>query len=94
MADDILNEIRDLLDKAKTATSKKNSVSNSDVKGLATALSKAASSSELKRLNQVYKDQIKTSQLDKKSKEEAVRVLDELTNEQEKAIKAKKEKEY
>jgi hypothetical protein len=91
MADDILDEIRDLLDKAKTATSKKSTVSNSDVKGLAEALSKAASSSELKRLNQVYKDQIKTSQLDKKAKEEAVRVLDELTNEQEKAIKASKE---
>ena len=62
MADDILNEIRDLLDKAKTPTSKKNSVSNSDVKGLATALSKAASSSELKRLNQVYKDQCQQHQ--------------------------------
>jgi hypothetical protein len=91
MADDILDEIRDLLDKAKTATSKKSTVSNSDVKGLAEALAKAASSSELKRLNQIYKDQIKLSTADKKAKEEAVRVLDDLTGEQEKAIKASKD---
>lgn len=88
MADDILNEIQDLINKVKQDRTGKTSVSASQVTGLAKALSKASSSTELRRLNQEYQNLIKSAKLSSKAEAESIKILNELTDAQEKTIKA------
>lgn len=89
MADDILNEIQDLINKVKRDKTGKNAgVSSSEVTALAKGLAKAASTTELRRLNQEYTNLIKSAKLSTKAEAESIKVLNELTDAQEKTIKA------
>ena len=94
MADDILDEIKDLLNKA-TKGGKGKTVSDGDVKALSNALSKAltkaSSSSEIKRLNQIYRDQIKQAKLNATAEKAAIKALEDETEEREKTIKLTKD---
>ena len=87
MADDILNEIQDLINKVKRDKTGKNAgVSSSEVTALAKGLAKAASTTELRRLNQEYTNLIKSAKLSTKAEAESIKVLNELTDAQEKTI--------
>jgi hypothetical protein len=89
MADDILNEIQDLINKVKQDKSGKNTgVTASSVTALAKALAKASSSTELRRLNQEYTNLIKSAKLSAKAESDSIKILNELTDAQEKTIKA------
>jgi hypothetical protein len=94
MADDILDEIKDLLNKA-TKGGKSKTPSDGDVKALSNALSKAltkaSSSSEIKRLNQIYRDQIKQAKLSATAEKAAIKALEDETEEREKTIKLTKD---
>jgi hypothetical protein len=93
MADDILNEIRDLINKVEQGRKSNNStgVSASSVTSLAKALAKASSSTELRRLNQEYQNLIRSAKLSANAERDSIRILNELTDAQEKTIKASQE---
>lgn len=89
MADDILDELRDLLEASKKAgTRKNNNFKAGELTQLTAALSKAASSTELKRLNENYREAIKLAKLNEKAEKAALAALEEATEQQGKLIKA------
>lgn len=89
MADDTLEALAELLAAAKKAGKRTDgSFKKGEIDQLTKALQQAASSSELKRLNQAYREAIKNSKLSENAEKAALKALEESTEQQEKLIKA------
>ena len=89
MADDTLEALRELLEASKKAGKRTDgSFKKGELDPLIKALQQAASSSELKRLNQQYREAIKNSKLSADAEKAALKALEDSTEQQEKLIKA------
>jgi hypothetical protein len=89
MADDTLEALKELLDASKRAGKRTDgSFKTGELNPLIKALQQAASSSELKRLNQQYREAIKNSKLSADAEKAALKALEDSTEQQEKLIKA------
>jgi len=89
MADETLEALKELLEASKKAGNRKDgSLKQGELTPLIKALQQAASSSELKRLNQQYREAIKNSKLSAKAETAALKALEDSTEQQEKLIKA------
>ena len=89
MADDTLEALKELLEASKKAGKRTDgSFKKGELDPLIKALQQAASSSELKRLNQQYREAIKNSKLSADAEKAALRALEDSTEQQEKLIKA------
>jgi hypothetical protein len=89
MADDTLEALKELLDASKRAGKRTNgSFKTGELDPLIKALQQAASSSELKKLNQSYREAIKNSKLSAEAEKAALKALEDSTEQQEKLIKA------
>lgn len=89
MADDTLEALAELIAAAKKAGKRTDgSFKKGEIDQLTKALQQAASSSELKRLNQQYREAIKNSKLSAEAEKAALKALEESTEQQEKLIKA------